>query len=61
VLNPVPLALTVKMVTLAVPLFVNVINCCPLLPVTTFPNATLPGFASNVELVLTPVPTMLTT
>jgi hypothetical protein len=60
VLNPVPLALTVRMVTLAVPVFVKVINCCPLLPVTTFPNATLPGFASNVELVLTPVPTMLT-
>src|SRR5271170_4787846 len=48
------------MVTLAVPLFVKVISCCPLLPVTTFPNATLPGFASNVEPVLTPVPTMLT-
>jgi len=31
-----------------------------LLPVATFPKATLPGLATKVELVVTPVPTMLT-
>jgi hypothetical protein len=60
-LNPVPVALTVKMVALAFPLLVKVIDCCPLPPVATFPNATLPGLASKVELVATPVPTMVTT
>jgi hypothetical protein len=49
------------MVALAFPLLVKVIDCCPLLPVATFPNATLPGLATSVELVATPVPTMLTT
>jgi len=29
--------------------------------VATFPNASLPGFATSVELVATPVPTMLKT
>jgi hypothetical protein len=60
-LNPVPLALIAEIVALAFPVFVKVINCWPLLPVVTFPNATLPGLAINVELVVTPVPTMLTT
>jgi len=42
-------------------LFVKVIVFWLLLPVATFPNASLPGFATSVELVATPVPTMLTT
>jgi hypothetical protein len=57
----VPVALTAVIVALAFPLLVKVIDCLPLLPVVTFPNATLPGLATKVELVVTPVPTMLTT
>jgi hypothetical protein len=57
----VPLVLIAEIVALAVPVFLKVINCWTLLPVATFPNATLPGLASKVELVVTPVPTMLTT
>lgn len=60
-LNPVPLALIAEIVALAFPVFVKVINCWPLLPFVTFPNATLPGLAINVALAVTPVPTMLTT
>jgi hypothetical protein len=41
--------------------FVKVIVCGLLLPTDTFPNATLPGLATKLELVATPVPTMLTT
>jgi hypothetical protein len=59
-LNPVPLVLIAEIVALAVPEFVKVIDCWPLLPVATFPNATLPGLATKVEEVVTPVPIMLT-
>jgi hypothetical protein len=41
--------------------FVKVIVCGLLLPTDTLPNATLPGLATKLELVATPVPTMLTT
>jgi len=57
----VPVVLIAEMVALAFPVFVNVIDCWPLLPVVIFPNATLPGLAINVEAVVTPVPTMLKT
>jgi hypothetical protein len=60
-LNPLPVALIAEIVALVFPLFVKVIVCGLLLPTDTFPNATLPGFATKVELVATPVPTMLTT
>ena len=42
-------------------MFVKVIDFWLLLPVATFPNASLPGFATSVEFVATPVPTMLKT
>lgn len=60
-LKPVPVALTAEMVALVFPLFVKVIVCGLLLPSDTLPNATLPGLATNVEFVATPVPTMLRT
>lgn len=60
-LNPVPLALIAEIVALIFPVFVKVIVCGLLLPTDTLPNATLPGLATNVEFVATPVPTMLTT
>jgi hypothetical protein len=60
-LNPVPVALTAVIVALVFPLFVKVIVFWLLLPVATFPNASLPGLATSVEFVAMPVPTMLTT
>ena len=60
-LNPAPVALTAVIVALVFPLFVKVIDFWLLLPVATFPNASLPGFATSVEFVATPVPTMLKT
>jgi hypothetical protein len=60
-LKPVPLVLIAEIVALAFPLFVTVIDCWPLPPVVTFPNATLPGLATKVEAVVTPVPTMVRT
>lgn len=60
-LNPVPVALIAVMVALVFPLFFNVIVCGLLLPTNTFPKATLPGVATKLEFVATPVPTMLTT
>jgi hypothetical protein len=58
--KPAPVALTAEIVALALPLFVKVMVCWPLLPTDTLPNATLPGLALKVELVETPLPTMLT-
>lgn len=55
--KPLPLALTAEIVALALPLFVSVMVCCPLLPTATFPNDTLPGLAVSAELVETPLPT----
>ena len=60
-LNPVPVALIAEIVALAFPVFVTVIVCGLLLPTDTLPNATLPGLATRVEFVATPVPTMLKT
>lgn len=60
-LNPVPVELIAEMVALVFPLFFNVIVCGLLPPTDTFPNATLPGVATKLEFVATPVPTMLTT
>ena len=58
--KPPPLAATVEIVALVLPLFVSVMVCWPLLPTGTFPNDTLPGFAVNAELVETPLPTKVT-
>lgn len=58
--KPAPVALTAEIVALVLPLFVKVMVCWPLLPTDTFPNATLPGLAVNVELVDTPLPTKVT-
>jgi hypothetical protein len=60
-LKPVPVALIAEMVALVFPLFFKVIVCGSLPPTDTFPNATLPGVATKLEFVATPVPTMLTT
>jgi hypothetical protein len=60
-LNPVPVELIAEIVALVFPVFVKVIVCWLLLPTATFPNATLPGLATKLALVVTPVPTMLTT
>ena len=43
--NPVPVAVAAEIVTLAVPEFVNVIACVPLLPTSTFPKLKLAGLA----------------
>ena len=59
--NPVPVTLIAETVALVFPLFFKVIVCGLLLPTGTFPNATLPGVATKLEFVATPVPTMLTT
>ena len=42
-LNPVPETLAAETVTLAVPEFVSVMVCDPLLPTATFPKLTLVG------------------
>ena len=60
-LNPVPVALIAEIVALVFPVFVTVIVFGLLLPTDTLPNATLPGLATKVEFVATPVPTMLNT
>ena len=52
--NPVPEALAAEMVTLAVPEFVNVTVCDPLLPTSTLPKLTLTGL--GVSCPCTPVP-----
>src|SRR3989442_6026140 len=52
--NPVPEALAAEMVTLAVPEFVNVTVCDPLLPTSTLPKLTLAGL--GVSCPCTPVP-----
>ncbi len=57
-LNPVPDATTWDTVALALPVFVKVIVCGLLLPTCTLPKFTLPGFAVNVELVETPLPSI---
>lgn len=57
-LNPAPDALACEMVRLAVPEFVNVISCEPLLPTPTEPKLTLAGFAPSCPCV--PVPDKVT-
>src|SRR5258708_3159721 len=52
--KPVPEALAAEMVTLAVPEFVNVTVCDPLLPTSTLPKLTLAGL--GVSCPCTPVP-----
>jgi len=54
VLNPVPVAVTDDIVTLALPPFVSVKLCELLVPVVTLPNAALVGVAANCGCV--PVP-----
>jgi len=58
--KPLPAALIAEIVALVLPLLVSVMVCWPSLPTETFPNDTLPGFAVNVELVETPLPTKVT-
>jgi len=53
-LNPVPDALTAETVTLAVPEFVSVIVCDPLLPTAILPKLTVVGLADSCP--CTPVP-----
>jgi hypothetical protein len=60
-LNPAPDATTCETVALAVPEFVSVIVCGLLLPTCTFPKFTLPGFAVSVDVVETPLPSIVTT
>jgi hypothetical protein len=55
-LKPAPLAAIWLTVVLAVPEFVKVTVCCPLLETATLPNATLPGFAVSVEVCETALP-----
>jgi hypothetical protein len=45
ILKPVPVTLAAEIVTLAVPEFVSVTICDPLLPTTTLPKLTLAGLA----------------
>ena len=45
--KPVPVAAAAEIVTLAVPEFVNVIACVPLLPTSTFPKLKLVGLAER--------------
>src|SRR5712692_2720373 len=52
--NPVPEALAAEIVTLAVPEFVNVTVCDPLLPTSTLPKLTLAGL--GVSCPCTPAP-----
>lgn len=55
-LKPLPVATSDEIVALALPVFVNVIVCWPLLPTATLPNDTFAGLAPRVELVATPMP-----
>lgn len=59
-MKPVPLAPTAEIVALALPVFVKVIVCWPLLPTATFPNVTLVGTAAKVELSAAALPVRLT-
>jgi hypothetical protein len=56
--KPTPETLAWDIVTVAVPPFVNVTVCDPVLPTRTFPKATVPGFAVNWP--CTPVPVAAT-
>ena len=58
-LNPAPEATTCETVALALPVFVNVIVCGLLLPTCALPKFTLPGFAVSVEVVDTPLPSIV--
>ena len=53
--KPVPVAVAAEIVTLAVPEFVNVIVCVPLLPTCTFPKLKLVGLAESDPWRLDPV------
>lgn len=55
-LKPAPVAEMAEIVALALPEFVRVTVCCPVLPTATLSNDTLAGLAASVELVTTPVP-----
>jgi hypothetical protein len=56
ILNPVPVGAIAEIVALALPEFVRVTVCWPLLPTVTLPNETPAGLALSVELVATPMP-----
>jgi hypothetical protein len=47
ILRPVPVTVALEIVTLAVPEFVNVMDCVPLLPTATDPKFTLDGLAAT--------------
>lgn len=53
--NPVPVTVTCEMVTLVPPELVRVSDRVPVVPITTFPNASLAGLAVSCPGV-TPVP-----
>ena len=55
-LNPLPLAVTVVMLSLAVPEFVTVTVCFAPLPTATEPKEMLVGVTLNDEVVVPPVP-----
>jgi hypothetical protein len=55
-LNPAPVALTVPIVTVELPLFVSVTLCALLLPTPTLPKATLDVLAPRSIVDATPVP-----
>jgi hypothetical protein len=55
-LKPAPVVAIAEIVALALPEFVSVTVCWPLLPTETLPNETVAGLAPSVELVATPVP-----
>lgn len=55
-LKPAPVAVTPEIVVLAVPEFVSVMVCDPVLPTATLPKAALAGVALKVELCVTPLP-----
>src|SRR5260370_22783014 len=56
VLNPVPVAVTLEIVTLEFPLFVNVVARELVLPRFTFPKLRLVGFAPSRKVWVRPVP-----
>jgi hypothetical protein len=59
VLKPVPVVLTWLIVTVAVPLFVSVIDCVPALPTTTLLKLKLPGLGVNELLAATALPVIV--
>jgi len=58
-LNPVPDADACDIAIAVAPVFVSVIDCVPLLPTATLPNAKLPGFAPSVAFAAVPAPARL--